>query len=307
VIATLLIRALQQIASTSQFIEPNGSVGGLKWPEPMAISRSNRTVRSQLLLMHVSAPFRSSFMAAGITAASGPTGRRTGRQEEHGPGGQAKMTDIAAAPAGTAARREETGAGQDPQKRRQILAGARKVFLKHGFDAASMNDIARVAGVSKGTLYVYFESKERLFTALMHDERSQQDIHADPDDHDVEAVLTRLGRDFVTFLSSPHVIRAKRTIMAIIERMPELAADFYRDGPVLCIADLTTYLEAQVKAGVLDIDDCGLAAHQFIDLTQAGIIKPLLYGTEARVSAERIDRTVRSAVRVFLAAYRPKP
>ncbi len=200
---------------------------------------------------------------------------------------------------------DASGAGHDPLKRRQILAGARKVFLKHGFDGASMNDIARVAGVSKGTLYVYFENKERLFTALMHAERAQQDFTADPNNHDVAAVLTKLGRDFVRFLSAPHVIRAKRTVMAIIERMPEVAADFYREGPALCVADFTSYLKAQVRAGVLEIDDCDLAANQFLDLAQTGIIKPLLYGTQP-TTPEAIDRTVDSAVRVFLAAYQPR-
>src|SRR5207302_6291968 len=48
----------------------------------------------------------------------------------------------------------------DSAKRRQIVEGARRVFLAQGFDAASMGEIARSAGVSKGTLYVYFTSKE---------------------------------------------------------------------------------------------------------------------------------------------------
>jgi len=48
---------------------------------------------------------------------------------------------------------------QDGAKRRQIMDGARAVFLAQGFDAASMGDIARKAGVSKGTLYVYFDSE----------------------------------------------------------------------------------------------------------------------------------------------------
>jgi AcrR family transcriptional regulator len=39
-------------------------------------------------------------------------------------------------------------------KRRQIIAGARAIFFAQGFDAASMGDIARAAGVSKGTLYI---------------------------------------------------------------------------------------------------------------------------------------------------------
>jgi AcrR family transcriptional regulator len=202
-----------------------------------------------------------------------------------------------------AAETDDKGAGHDPKKRAQILAGARKVFLKHGFDGASMNDVARVAGVSKGTLYVYFESKERLFTALMHAERAMQDFAPDPADPDVAAVLARLGRNIVTFLTAPHVIRAKRTVMAIIERMPEVASDFYCEGPALCIAELKTYLEAQVEAGVLDIPDCELAAQQFGDLAQAGLIKPLLYGTIPTPTQEMIAYTVDSAVRVFLAAY----
>ena len=58
---------------------------------------------------------------------------------------------------------------QDSAKRRQIMDGARAVFLAQGFDAASMGEIARAAGVSKGTLYVYFDSKEKLFEAITHE------------------------------------------------------------------------------------------------------------------------------------------
>ena len=71
-------------------------------------------------------------------------------------------------------RRARAGAETESAKRRQILDGARRVFLADGFDGASMNDIARVAGVSKGTLYVYFDSKEALFEALIREDRKQQ-------------------------------------------------------------------------------------------------------------------------------------
>ena len=55
----------------------------------------------------------------------------------------------------------------DSAKRRQILDGARQVFLTQGFDAASMMDIAKAAGVSKGTLYVYFKDKDDLFDGMV--------------------------------------------------------------------------------------------------------------------------------------------
>src|SRR6187551_861023 len=59
---------------------------------------------------------------------------------------------------------------EDSAKRRQILDGARKVFMDLGFDGGSMGEIARAAGVSKGTLYVYFADKSRLFEAIVEDE-----------------------------------------------------------------------------------------------------------------------------------------
>ncbi len=66
-------------------------------------------------------------------------------------------------------RRGRPAAGQDPVKRAQIIEGARRVFIDKGFEAASMNDITREAGVSKGTIYVYFANKEELFEALIEE------------------------------------------------------------------------------------------------------------------------------------------
>jgi len=60
---------------------------------------------------------------------------------------------------------------EESSKRRQILDGARKVFLELGFDGASMGEIARAAAVSKGTLYVYFPDKAGLFAAIVEEEK----------------------------------------------------------------------------------------------------------------------------------------
>ena len=54
-------------------------------------------------------------------------------------------------------------------KRDQILAGARRVFLRDGFAAASTDAIAAEAKVSKRTLYVYYPSKEELFAGVMRE------------------------------------------------------------------------------------------------------------------------------------------
>src|SRR5271165_2456196 len=107
--------------------------------------------------------------------------------------------------------------GDESAKRRQIMDGARAVFLAQGFDAASMGEIARAAGVSKGTLYVYFDSKERLFQAIVQEAchaQAQGVFSLDPAAGDVEAVLTRLGREYVRFLCRPGAMSPLRTVIS---------------------------------------------------------------------------------------------
>ncbi|HZZ36431.1 MAG TPA: helix-turn-helix domain-containing protein, partial [Caulobacteraceae bacterium] len=51
----------------------------------------------------------------------------------------------------------------------EIVAAALAVFAEKGFAAARLDDIAARAGVSKGALYLYFETKEELFRAVVSD------------------------------------------------------------------------------------------------------------------------------------------
>jgi AcrR family transcriptional regulator len=192
-------------------------------------------------------------------------------------------------------------------KRRQIVEGAHAVFLAQGFDAASMNDIARAAGVSKGTLYVYFDSKEDLFEAIVEQECEAQALgifDLDASDHDVESVLKRLGVAYVNFLCEPNKTSAFRTVMAISERMPSFGRRFYERGPARGIARLATYLTAQVEAGVLAIEDFEIAAAQFMESCHAALFRPVLFNAAPGPSQAQVEHGVRIAVRVFLAAYR---
>ena len=196
---------------------------------------------------------------------------------------------------------------EDSAKRRQIVEGARSIFLQHGFDAASMNDIARAAGVSKGTLYVYFENKEQLFAAIVHEEclvHAEGAFNLDHGDHDVEGVLTRLGVAYIEFLCHPEKASALRIVVAIADRMPEIGKVFYETGPAVGIGKLADYLAAQTQAGVLAVDDCEVAAAQFLDACQSTLFKPVLFNFRAAPRRDQIDRVINLAVRTFLRAYR---
>ena len=199
-------------------------------------------------------------------------------------------------------------AEEDSSKRRQILDGARKVFMDLGFDGASMNEIARSAGVSKGTLYVYFADKNRLFEAIVEDEALEQGkvaINLDPA-RDVETTLREFGRIYMELLCRPGGGSWIRTVMAIAERMPDVGRRYYANVLEKAIKRLADYLRAHVAPGDLAIDDCQLAASQFMEVCKASLFLPFVFQAAPAPSAERIAEVVDSATRMFLAAYRAK-
>lgn len=198
-------------------------------------------------------------------------------------------------------------AGEDPQKRRQILEGARQAFGRLGFDVASMNDVTRAAGVSKSTLYVYFRSKEDLFTALISEQREAyferiEKIFTDPT-HPAETLQT-YGTALATMLTSAQVMRVNRTVISVVSRMPEMGLEFFKKGPQRAITLLSSYLASAVETGHLAIPDTRLAAHQFNELAMAGLFRCRLFDQSISEPTEaEIAETVDAAVRLFMAGY----
>ena len=197
---------------------------------------------------------------------------------------------------------------EDSSKRRQILDGARKVFMDLGFDGASMGEIARAAQVSKGTLYVYFADKCALFEAILEQEALQHGqvvFNFDPA-RDAETTLKEFGRAYIHLLCRPGGGSAIRTVMAIAERMPDVGRRYYARVLDKTINRLSTYLKARVASGDLEIEDCDLAASQFMELCKASLFLPFVFQAAPAPSEERMTAVVDSATRMFLAAYRMK-
>jgi AcrR family transcriptional regulator len=200
-------------------------------------------------------------------------------------------------------------AGQNPARKQRILDGADTVFLERGFDAAGVNDICRAAGVSKSTLYVYFDNKEELFAALVEQKRDA--IFAEvrkelTTEGSLEQQLTGYLSRMSEILCADEVVRAQRTIIGIAERMPELGARFYEGGANRGKKTLCDYLTAKAADGQLSIDDPDHASYQLMELATAGLLRQRLFGLRRHPPSDReISTTVKSALRVFLAAYGP--
>jgi AcrR family transcriptional regulator len=191
-------------------------------------------------------------------------------------------------------------------KRRQILDGARKVFMELGFDGASMGVIARSAGVSKGTLYVYFADKSSLFEAIVEEEKIEQGKTAfnfDPE-RDLDTTLPEFGRAYISLLCRPGGGSAIRTVMAIAERMPEVGSRFYTQVIAHTVDRFAAYLDARARLGELVMEDTQLAAWQFMQMCQATLFQAFIFQAKPAPSPEQIAKVVDSATDVFFAAYR---
>lgn len=198
-------------------------------------------------------------------------------------------------------------AGQDAAKREQILSGAHRVFSSMGYDAASMNDITREAGVSKGTIYVYFTGKEDLFEALIERERAVLFAGVEAalqGTGTLEQRLQSFAAAVIRILCSDTVIRAHRVVIGVSERMPELGMRFFDRGAARTVRLLSTILQAEIDKGRLTIPDVEFASSQFVELATAGLFRRRLFGKVTTLPTEaEIARNAGSATAMFLKFY----
>ncbi len=188
----------------------------------------------------------------------------------------------------------------------QVLRGAREIFLSDGFEGASVDDIARAAGVSKATLYSYFPDKRMLFMEVASAEcRTQADRAVDTIDmtQPIDRVLTDIATSMVEFFASRFGQRMFRMCVAESDRFPDLGQQFYRCGPGLIQDRLIMFFRKGVDRGDLQIDDFALAADQFHELCKADIFPRLMFNMATTFSAAEKSRVVRGAVDMFLARY----
>jgi AcrR family transcriptional regulator len=135
-----------------------------------------------------------------------------------------------------------------------LLNVAYELFLEHGYDPVTMEQIAAAAQVAKGTLYVRYSSKEVLFTAMIDAAiqrwSSEAALRDDLLTDDIEQRLRHHARTIVTYMHNPEVMAMQRLLLAVSSRFPELASAMHDRG-YRYIVDLLTkdMMEAQERAG----------------------------------------------------------
>jgi AcrR family transcriptional regulator len=196
------------------------------------------------------------------------------------------------------------------QKCAQVLEGAREVFLASGFEGASVDDIARTAGISKATLYRLFPDKAALFSAVAAAECARQAAHhpdIDDDGTPLESLLLEMAKATLEFSLSRFGQGIYRISVAESERFPELGRSFYRTGPGRNRARLAPVLAAAAARGEILELDADHAAHVFFAIVKAEIFHKQLFCVAPPPTPDVIDAHARRAVATFLRAYGHRP
>lgn len=208
------------------------------------------------------------------------------------------MTDLSYATLPKAAR--------SGRKLEQVITGARTVFMRAGFEGASVDEIAREAGVSKATLYSYFSDKRLLFMEVAKAEcrvQTEAAVHEIDFESPVEDVLRQAARRMTRFFLSNVGQQVYRIVVAESGRFPELGREFWESGPKRVREVLTEFFQAAVARGELRIQDFELAADQFPELCKARLHTRMAIGIQTEFSDAEIDRVIDGAVEMFMARY----
>ena len=196
------------------------------------------------------------------------------------------------------------------RKRRAIIDAATEAFLDNGYSRTTMDDIARLAGVSKQTVYMHFGDKQHLLTDIVMailtaaGDRVDDDIVKLGDSTNLEHDLRDHARRQLTAVLQPRPMQLRRLVIAEAATFPDLGRAFYELGPGRTITQLATAIARLGQRGLLTVNDATRAAS---DLNWLIMSEPLnramLLGDNGPPNRTATAEWADQGVHTFLAAY----
>jgi len=191
------------------------------------------------------------------------------------------------------------------KRRSEMVEAAYTLFMEKGYASVSVDDIIRVSGGSKSSVYKYFGSKEGILKAVVESlaDDMLREIHLDfPSGKTPREALNRVGMVLVDLALSENAINQHRHAVSHAMTYPDVAKLWYESGPKKTFDGLADLLGKETAAGRLRIPDPSRAALLF-----AGMIifhdNMRMLVCLPRSSRSELKKMVSEAVEVFLAAY----
>jgi TetR/AcrR family transcriptional regulator, mexJK operon transcriptional repressor len=188
----------------------------------------------------------------------------------------------------------------------QLREAALATFLEHGYDGASMEAIARAAGITKQTLYSRYPDKRAVFIDVIPWAMSryeQPDPVGAADGDDLVAALTTIARDALARATDPKLVRLQRIAMNESGRFPEFALSGETMAWSPRLRAVMELLRRHQALGAIEIEDIELWSEHFLTLVQ--VLPARLADFGVFRSKKQEERHLTSAVELFLRAIRP--
>lgn len=194
------------------------------------------------------------------------------------------------------------------ERTQRILDGALRVFAEAGYSGTTMDAVAAAVGLSKPTLYQYFDSKETLFQAMMLGQRDRMmTVFEHPSQAGMVHDLHAFAWDYADGVMQPEMLSLARLIIGEVQRFPEIGRAYQASGPDRLLAGIIGYLSAQRDAGRLAFEDAELAAQDLWGLILSAPRTQALYRPDAVPGRAELARYILNGLRVFLRAYSTDP
>ena len=192
------------------------------------------------------------------------------------------------------------------RKNQAIIAAATQVFLKKGFESASMDEIAAVAEVSKRTVYQHFGNKEQLFQKILVEYWQAMNVNQQSlfnPDQSIAVNLKHFAQIFLDFLYRPQTIDLFRLLISESQRFPSLTQSLLVNGKAPFTQELIRFLDQQKKKGVLRIKDTERAASFFLGQLKEYHFWPMMLGFTQEMSFPKRDQLITEAITIFIKYY----
>ena len=184
-----------------------------------------------------------------------------------------------------------------------LLQTAMRLFLERGYEAVSVEEIAKQAGVAKRFIYARYGDKSELFAASVEHtilDRLEGELHTiEPSRRGVERGLYELGRRLLKVALQPDAIALHRLFVSSAVQFPEVSKRFVERNRVRAVGEVERVFRFYAYHGEIELpQQPRLMIEQFL-ISVVGIPQRLaLLG--ARESDEEQDRRLRMAIRLFV-------
>jgi TetR/AcrR family transcriptional repressor of mexJK operon len=202
-----------------------------------------------------------------------------------------------------------SGRPKDLEKRARILQAAKAIFLKMGYHATNMNQIAKEAGVTKLTVYNHFQDKGNLFICAI-EESCEESIHAKQfeltADSDFEQALLLMCQRALSIIYLPEALKLDCLLFELAAEQSPLTQQFFDASHTRMCHVWCDFFEQAIAFKFIQADEPIKQTELIISLMLGIRHQQVLLGLAPVPTMDEIDQTIQHAIEIFLLKYQTK-